>query len=403
MSEPTSFVLHADGLPAPRQTPALGDDRPKDILGQPCLYAWKPMLKAGEYVHPQHGWKLSVTPDRLSTLHAQTRQLLRNGYKPFVPEKHRGFDAKSNFGWVIETKVEDGTLWGLHQLIGTDAHKAAARNESSVCIKQNYRDGKGNVYPEVIEHNALCPDPVAGGLGGFIALSASANGPQDIAPVYVMAADQRSSDMPLTAEQLAKVKKIAGLNDVTDENAVDRLIAAAAPKEGVVAMSVSDKEKLEREHREAVAAKAGLETRVAELSRSAGKAPAAPDPEILRDRADLTTDRINVAVDKGEMPRAFADKLIGKVKPNGTPNAFMLSRQDDLGDRPVDFILGLFAGEKFGVKTGEATGPQGGRIELSREPGGAGEEPKTVQQQIDYGVERAKQYNAQFGQPAAAK
>jgi hypothetical protein len=368
MSDPASFILHADGLPAPRESPAMGDDRPAEILGQKVKYLWKPILRAEEYRHPQRGWTLSVTPERLESLARNHKRLIANGVKPFIPDRHRAFDAKSNFGWLLEMKVEGDTLWGLHQLIGEDAHKAAARNDTSVCIHENFKDGRGNVYPEVVTHNAMCPDPVAPGLGGFVALSVSSDGsPESVAPVYVPAAGQRSPDMK--PEQLERIRKLPGAKDVTEDNALDFLITAATPKPDAVTMSRADKEKLDGDLAALRTEKTNLEGRVTELSSSAGdKAPKPPDPEILRDRHENAEDKINLAVARGEMPRAFADKIIGRLGTREQPSVFMLSRQDALGDRPADFILSLFKGEKFGVKVGEETGQQSGTLEFARTP-----------------------------------
>jgi hypothetical protein len=82
-------------------------------------------------------------------------------------------------------------------------------------------------------------------------------------------------------------------------------------------------------------------------------------------------------VERGDMPPFIADKLKGKVGDAAKPSVFMLSRSDDLGDRPVDFVLSLFDGAKLNPKTGSVTGVQ----VLSREiPGDDTEKPPTKEQ-----------------------
>lgn len=369
----SAWILHAPETKPFRDLPMSLKGYPSQIEGHPVHYRKKEVMRAGKYVHPTKGWELSVDQARMDGWIRNFKTLGETvGYKPFVPTKHKDFDSKDNRGYVIALEREGDSLYAVEQLIGDDALRDSARNEQSVCIRNDFKARDGKVYDEVLEHVAFCPDPVATGLGGFIALSASASGgPQDIAPVYVMAAD-RSTAMPLTAEQLQKVQKLPGAKDVTAENAIDKLIELATPLAGIadpVTMSRADKDKLDGELASLRTEKTNLEGRVTELSRSAGdKAPKPPDPEILRDRHENAEDKINLAVARGEMPRAFADKIIGRLGTREQPSVFMLSRQDALGDRPADFILSLFKGEKFGVKVGEETGQQSGTIEFSRQP-----------------------------------
>ena len=385
-SRNSAWILHAPETRPFRDLPMSLEGYPAQIEGHPVHYRKKEVMRSGTYRHPSKGWELSVDRARMDKWIRNFKTLGETvGYKPFVPTKHKDYDSRDNRGFVIALEREGDSLYAVQQLIGDDALRDSARNDQSVCIRSDFIARDGTVYDEVLEHVAFCPDPVATGLGGFVALSASASGgPQDIAPVYVMAAD-RSTAMPFTAEQLTKIRTLPGAKDVTEEKAFDVLIGLATPKQDVVTMSRADREKLDSDLAALKREKETAEGKVAELSRSAGqKSPAPPDPEVLRDRADLTADKINVAVAKGEMPQAFATKLLEKVSPGGKPNAFMLSRADELGDRPVDFILSMFRGEKFGVRTGEHTGQQGGTVEFARTPPGGTKEP--TPEEIDAAV-----------------
>jgi hypothetical protein len=88
--------------------------------------------------------------------------------------------------------------------------------------------------------------------------------------------------------------------------------------------------------------------RIVSLSRT----PPEPDPEALRDRADLTVGRIDLAVARGDLPPAIADKLKRAVVADGKPNAFLLSRSDAIGARPVEYVLSLFDGAKLNPPLG---------------------------------------------------
>jgi hypothetical protein len=104
-----------------------------------------------------------------------------------------------------------------------------------------------------------------------------------------------------------------------------------------------------------------LDAKVVTLSRT----PTAPDPEILRDRCENKRDKIELARDHGDIPKAIADKLLGWI-PLEKPSVFMLSRSDDFNATPIDAILGLFKDSKLGVAVGSQT------TLLSREtPGGS--------------------------------
>jgi signal peptide peptidase SppA len=113
--------------------------------------------------------------------------------------------------------------------------------------------------------------------------------------------------------------------------------------------------------------------------------PKAPDMEALRDRADLTEGRIDVAVAKQELPPVLATKLQGLVMKDGKPNPFWLTTVAGIEARPIDAVLGMFAGEKLGgPAAGSTTAVQSGTV-LSREV--PGEDPNAAkaptQEQID--------------------
>ncbi|MDB5297047.1 MAG: hypothetical protein JWO31_3030, partial [Phycisphaerales bacterium] len=158
---------------AGRETPALGHGRPGVIDGQPVTYRWKPMISAGTYHHPNprvgRGGAFTLSRSDIVAADKHTRDWMRNeGGRPYVPTKHKGFDARDNMGWLVDTRVDGDTLWGLHQFIGEDAARVAARNETSVKLRRNFTSGRGVTYPWIVEHNALCPDPVIEGLGDFV-------------------------------------------------------------------------------------------------------------------------------------------------------------------------------------------------------------------------------------------
>jgi hypothetical protein len=134
---PNTAIVRGRNLPAAVEH--RDDSLPTDVMGEPCFYYWKPMIKAGEYHHPDPRYKdkktgrqvVTFSRGELADADRYTREWIADGGKPYIPVGHKGVDK--NLGWIIDTRYDGGTgtLWGLHQFIGEDAKRAAARNETS--------------------------------------------------------------------------------------------------------------------------------------------------------------------------------------------------------------------------------------------------------------------------------
>ena len=344
-------------------TPALvlGSGLPAEIeVGGkkfPCGYAWKEMLPLGRY-QDRTGKAFEVTPQRIDTIIRDFNRAKAKGYKPYCPDAHK--NRTKNYGYVLDLRRNaKGSLEGLHQLIGEDALLEAARSQSSICTLKDVVDEHGEKYDELIDHNAILPDPQLSGLGGFVPVDiqpalAASRGPAT-AEVFELAATQEPE------MDLKELRKALGVADsVADADVISQ---AAAKVTGIpAAVDAATKpltEQVTALSRERDEAKA----RVLELSRG----PSAPDPEALRDRADLTLGRIDLAVAKGDVPAAVAGKLKELVRKGDAPNAFMLSRADDLGDRPADAFLKLFDGSGLGRKAGDPETGVANVVALSRD------------------------------------
>jgi signal peptide peptidase SppA len=86
--------------------------------------------------------------------------------------------------------------------------------------------------------------------------------------------------------------------------------------------------------------------------------PKDPDPDLLRELAEVRTDRIANFVERRDLTPAIATKLNGLLMKDGKPNPFMLVKADAIGGRPIDLILGLFEGAKLAPPTGSQTPSQ---------------------------------------------
>lgn len=177
------------------------------------------------------------------------------------------------------------------------------------------------------------------------------------------------SGAPMTEQQLDTIGEIIGADDVTDETAIDRLLAwskqakekPAAAEAKVTALS-ADVKRLEKERDDAAA-------KVLSLSASA---PKSPDAVTLAMYQDNIAAKRESAVKSGAISEAEAkefDKLIADAQGQPTPLALSAST----GGRPLAFALWDTIGKlgTNGIRVGNAVsrGNNGGGLALSGESG----------------------------------
>ncbi len=298
----------------------------------PVSYWWKNVIASGDYVHPQTGQRLPVNAARIDGWVDKFNKMRGAGIDIHAPTRHSD-DAKDNVGFVVKAERDGDKLRLLHQVIGEDGALMAARNLCSVKIDPNYIDEKGTNWGEAIVHSAFTPTPVITGMGPFIPAFAASRGQSNEIPEFHLSAP----GVPIMDLKLLRTE-LGAAADVTDEK--------------VIELATSRLTTLKSQNVELSRKATDAETKVVELSRT----PAAPDPEILRDRAELTLGRIDLAVAAGDLPPFIAQKVKGWISDaNGTPKPFMLSRQDGFNERPIDAILKLFEGAKLNPATGKVT------------------------------------------------
>lgn len=306
-----------------RDAIVLGTGLPAEKQGIPCRYFWKETLVPGDY-QDKHGVKFSITSQRIDNLISNFSRAKAKGFLPRVPSRHDTNDAKDNLGFVVDARRnERGGLELLHQMIGEDAIKAVARNGSSICTVANVTDETGENYDELIDHNAIVPDPQLSNLGDFTPALAASRGMAVSATVLQLASTDRSPSMDLTKLREA----IGAAKEVTDEN----LIAQAVAKLGEVKTLELSRTNTATELATMKTRAEAAETKVLELSKQ-------PDLGILTERADLVSQKIDLAMDRGQCVKAQADLLKAALKDGDKPNALMLSRTGTAGT-PIDLAL----------------------------------------------------------------
>jgi transcriptional regulator of NAD metabolism len=178
----------------------------------------KDMIKLGVYIHPIHKWKLNVTEDRLYRWLTNFKAMRTNGVDVEVPLDH-SFSAEKNLGYVVDAMVEKDsqgvlTLFGILEVKGDQANNVIERNKNvSVWISENYTDGKGNFYGEVIKHCSVVQQPVMPQQEPFVSIAASMQGAKDEKiPIYFLGSNNMKKEL------LEQFKKLFGLEDsITEE------------------------------------------------------------------------------------------------------------------------------------------------------------------------------------------
>lgn len=276
---------------------------PAEINGYPVKYAWKEMLPLGQYTDAS-GQKFTVTSERVGRLIANYRRAYAKGFKPFLPDHHRADSGSHNFGYVVDVRRgENGSFEGLHQLIGEDAHRAAARNRTSVMILKDVTDADGEKYDELLYHNALIPNPRLTKLKDFEPALAASSGLTGDAVVLTLAAPEKQGDSDM--ELLNQLRQLFGAADLTEEQAMEKVTALSQSHESIAA--------------ELKTAKANVLTLSAE--------PLKPSPQVVKLIAKNARMAKNAALKAGGIDAHVATELEKLLIGSGDNYALSLSQE----------------------------------------------------------------------------
>jgi hypothetical protein len=222
---PRVFYLHA----AAALSPAMAEQFPREVNGQPAAYFWADGIRVGRYIHPAGKFELHVDEKRLDGWAENFRRMKAAGVDVPVPVDHSS-SARDNLGYVVDVKREGDTLKLLHQLIGEDAIKLAARNKVSLGIDPQFTDGRGTAFGDCVVHSSLTPVPVVPGQEGFVPLSND----RSAAMVFHLATD------PLRGEYAdlfrRRMDALVSAGHVTPA-CRDRIVKLFGPHHGVMHLS----------------------------------------------------------------------------------------------------------------------------------------------------------------------
>lgn len=190
-----------------------------NAAGQPVQRFVKELTRAGHY--EVRGETVDIDGDMLDTFVLSFEKMKAKGVKVPVPSGHT-IDPDKNRGWVHDMYRMGDVLMGVLELVGEDGIAMAGTNDVSIYAEPGFKDGTGEEYPWAVTHVALTPVPVVNGLEGFVSLS-RAKGKPIKAPVFKLAQESTMITWPQVADALG----MEGAEDLTDENAIEKLKAYA--------------------------------------------------------------------------------------------------------------------------------------------------------------------------------
>ncbi len=131
----------------------------------------KELIKVGKFIKASTDQAFEVTTATLDHWVETFNRWIANGNKVPVPLGHEAANSPDkNAGWVVKMHREGDVLIGFLELVDK---KLALTTDVSICVEDEFIDGKGNKYDQPITHVALTTRPVIPGLGAFTQLSLS--------------------------------------------------------------------------------------------------------------------------------------------------------------------------------------------------------------------------------------
>jgi len=298
----------------------------------------KSLIRPGTYIHPQDSWEMTVDDSRLQQFLSTFQEMKKNGVRVPVLTSH-SFEPPTSencIGYLEDMYLDDdGWLSAVHGLTGSGVEYAERVGQVSIGIEKDYRDGLGNKYGEAITHVALTPIPVVPGQGGFEKIAAS----RDFA---VLALSQEINNREVTSmlnqNETKRLSQLLGQEVTSDD-----FITIIEEKLGVIEQA----KELEEKYSMSLKKIEDLEKRTV----------ANVDAEVLEDRAQLYSERINQLALSGKVPEDVA-KSLAEVLCGTEENRCALSlntnggREKCFAKAVIELLEQIPPRVEFGVKTG---------------------------------------------------
>lgn len=222
--KPKKMSLSAAVLSTGSLGPAVAVSSQGDRDGQPSRRYVKDILRVGQFTKPGH-FDLDVTAEDLEQLAGNFQAMQTKGVRVPVTLDHSR-KAEDVVGQLTDVYVDDGTLYGVHELVGQRALDMVAQPavEVSAELDMDYVAADNSKLGKALTASTLCQKPVVPGQGRFkVAASRDGKSCELDAQVLILstAGDTVTGDedMNETLKFLRETLKIEGLKDDADEAA----------------------------------------------------------------------------------------------------------------------------------------------------------------------------------------
>jgi hypothetical protein len=341
--QPAVLVLRADTAPF-KDAVVMGQGLPMEKDGNRIAYKWKESLPLGQY-RDKDGKPFEVTPQRVETLVRNFNRAKAKGFTPPIIDQHEKRGAAS-YGFIVDArKGSNGSLELLHQFVGDDAILASARNKTSICTVGDVTDETGESFSELIDHQALIPDPQLNNLSDFTPALAASRGQSQQPVVYLaLAASEQESPM-----DISKLRDALGAaKELPDADVIAQAAQKLAEAKPALELSRTQGTTIATLTQERDAAKL-------ELSRA--KQEPVVDERLAERDAKVTEREFETLFKSGRMTVPQLELCKQHIRENGKPNVLMLSRSVAAdGSTALDFAKKLLELNKG--MTGTVTGGQ---------------------------------------------
>ena len=254
----------------------------------------KDAVKVGTYSHPNDGWTETFDRSRMDRWCSTFAQMRENGVDVELFADHGKPDERADKvrGYIEDMYRQGDDLMVVVEATGEDGIKLAEACKNVSVEIDDFKDAKGNSYEDAIVAIVACEKPVITGQRPFERIAASCrdnNKPKKI-PILTLASDTPGGpDMSPVLEALGK---LFGADDLTDDNAVERIEAFGTS------------------HTEQTDEVKTLKDQLADLQTKAGKGKMPEvDEDVLEDTAEAREAELDQLVTAGKITPAVRTKI----------------------------------------------------------------------------------------------
>jgi hypothetical protein len=278
----------------------------------------KDIIHSGTYTHPQKGWTLDVTPERMDQWVATFYAMKNAGVKVPVTLDHSD-SARDVVGEVVDMRRDGDSLIAIHEITKTEGKELATvpAVEISIEIEDPYLGTDGKNYGEAITASSMVQRPVVSGQKPF-KKAASLRLSLKEKTMAEETKDEKKDGGPLTAvEALTRLGTKLGLSYGEGSSVEDMLEAVVAKVNEMKAAVETEEEATEK----------------MAMSRA-----------LVETASEIVDLKLSSLVEKCSITPAVSKKLGTLIKNQG---AKMLSRHANDGKTAMyEEILGILAENK---------------------------------------------------------